>query len=89
MKRSRGMCGVIRVDRLINQEVDMIDRVDVWVLKWFEQVESISGERLTERVYESEVKVKRVRGRQCTRQESDKEYLENTFEHTSWHISKA
>ena len=65
------MCGVTMWDRLRNEEVrervgvpeKMSNRVDRKVLKWFGHVERMGGERLTKRVYMSEVEGVRGRGR--------------------------
>merc|ERR1711905_52257 len=67
----RSMCGVTMWDRLRNEEVrervgvpeKMSNRVDRKVLKWFGHVERMGGERLTKRVYMSEVEGVRGRGR--------------------------
>ena len=71
MRCLRSMCGVTRWDRLRNEEVrervgvpeKMSNRVDRKVLKWFGHVERMGGERLTKRVYMSEVEGVRGRGR--------------------------
>ena len=67
----RSMCGVTRWDRWRNEVVrervgvpeSMSRRVDRKVLKWFGHVERMGGERLTKRVYMSEVRGERGRGR--------------------------
>ena len=45
----------------------MSDKEDRKVSKWFGHVERMSGEQLIEKVYKSEVKGRRDRGRPCTR----------------------
>ena len=67
----RSMCGVTRRDRVENVEVrrrvgvdrSMAVRAEERVLSWFGHMERMSGERLTKRVYESEVGGARRRGR--------------------------
>ena len=71
MKCLRSMCGVTRLDRLENVEVRRrvgVDRTmrvkaEERVLSWFGHMERMSGERLTKRVYKSEVGGARRRGR--------------------------
>ena len=71
MRCLRSMCGVTRMDRLRNEVVrervgvdeKLSERVDRKVLKWYGHVERMSGERLTKRVYRSEVEGERGRGR--------------------------
>ena len=70
MRCLRSMCGVTRMDRLRNEVVrervgvdeKLSERVDRKVLKWYGHVERMSGERLTKRVYRSEVEGERGRG---------------------------
>ena len=67
----RNMCGVTRWDRWRNEVVRervgvpeaLSKRVDRKVLKWFGHVERMGNERLTKRVYRSEVGGVRGRGR--------------------------
>ena len=67
----RNMCGVTRWDRWRNEFVrgrvgvqePLSKRVDRKVLKWFGHVERMGSERLTKRVYMSEVGGVRGRGR--------------------------
>ena len=71
MKCLRSMCGVTRMDRVRNEVVRervgvperLSERVDRKVLKWFGHVERMGNERLTKRVYVSEVEGERGRGR--------------------------
>ena len=71
MKCLRSMCGVTRMDRIRNEVVRdrvgvperLSKRVDRKVLKWFGHVERMGSERLTKRVYVSEVEGNRGRGR--------------------------
>ena len=44
----------------------MSDRVDCKVLKWFGHLKRMSVERLTERIYESDVEGRKDRGKYCT-----------------------
>ena len=63
MKCLRSMCGVTRMDRVRNEVVrervgvpeKLSGRVDRKVLKWFGHVEQMGSERMTKRVYVSEV----------------------------------
>ena len=71
MKCLRSMCGVTRLDRVENVELrrrvgvsrPMGVRAQEKVLSWFGHMERMNGERLTKRVYESEVEGARGRGR--------------------------
>ena len=71
MKCLRSICGVSRLDRLRNDVVrervgvpeKLSNRVDRKVLKWFGHVERMGSERLTKKVYVSEVEGERGRGR--------------------------
>ena len=71
MKCLRSMCGVTRMDRVRNEVVrervgvseKLSKRVDRKVLKWFGHVERMGNERMTKRVYVSEVEGNRGRGR--------------------------
>ena len=71
MKCLRNMCGVTRMDRVRNEVVrervgvpeKLSERVDRKVLKWFGHVERMGNERMTKRVYMSEVEGERGRGR--------------------------
>ena len=75
MKCMRSMCGVTRWDRLRNETVrervgvsePMSERVDRKILKWFGHVERMGNERLTKKVYISEVSGVRRIGRPPTR----------------------
>ena len=65
------MCGDMRMDRVRNEVVrervgvpeKLSGRVDWKVLKWFGHVERMGSERMTKRVYMSEVEGQRGRGR--------------------------
>merc|ERR1712074_215730 len=67
----RSMCGVTRMDRVRNEVVrervgvpeKLSGRVDRKVLKWFGHVERMGSDRMTKRVYVSEVDGERGRGR--------------------------
>jgi len=66
----RSMCGVTRMDRLRNEirgrvgvREKISERVDREMLKWFGHVVPMRDERLTMKVYESEVEGVRSRGR--------------------------
>jgi len=71
MKCLRSMCGVTRMDRVRNEVVrervgvpeKLSGRVDRKVLKWFGHVERMGSDRMTKRVYVSEVEGERGRGR--------------------------
>ena len=71
MKCLRSMCRVTRMDRVRNEVVrervgvseNLSKRVDRKVLKWFGHVERMGSERLTKRVYVSDVEGERGRGR--------------------------
>ena len=71
----RSICGVTRRDRVRNEVVrqrvgvheKLSKRIDRKVLKWFGHVERMGSERLTKRVYMSEVGGRRGRGRPPTR----------------------
>ena len=71
MKCLRSMCGVTRRDRFENVEIRRrvgIDRplrvrVEERVLSWFGHMERMNGERMTKKVYESEVGGARRQGR--------------------------
>ena len=71
MKCLRSMCGVTRMDRVRNEVVRervgvperLSKRIDRKVLKWFGHVERMGSERMTKRVYMSEVEGNRGRGR--------------------------
>ena len=75
MSYSRSECGVTWRDRLTNEEVrgrcgvvvDVLESVKRNTLRWFGHVERMESERLTKRVYESEVEGQRGRGRPRTR----------------------
>ena len=66
-------CGVTRMDDRVRNEVvrervgvpeKLSGRVDRKVLKWFGHVERMGSERMTKRVYMSEVEEQRGRGMQ-------------------------
>ena len=67
----RNICGVRRVDRISNVEirrrcgknVGVGERMDRGVLRWFGHVERMGEERLARRVYDSDVRGLRGRGR--------------------------
>ena len=67
----RNICGVRRVDRISNVEirrrcgknVGVGERMDRGVLRWFGHVERMGEERLARRVYDSDVRGVRGRGR--------------------------
>ena len=67
----RNICGLRRIDRVPNVEirrmcgknVSVNQRMDQGVLRWFGQVERMGNERLVKRVYDSEVRGVRRRGR--------------------------
>ena len=67
----RNVCGLRRIDRVPNVEirrmcgknVSVSQRMDQGVLRWFGHVERMGNERLVKRVYESEVRGVRRRGR--------------------------
>ena len=71
MKCLRSICGVTRMNRWSNVRVrrrvgvheELSGRVDRKVLKWYGHVERMDSERLTKRVYISEVEGERRRGR--------------------------
>ena len=67
----RNICGLTRMDRVPNAEIRRMcgrkvsvgQRVDQSVLRWYGHVERMGDERLVKRVYESEVRGVRRRGR--------------------------
>ena len=67
----RNICRLRRVDRVPNVEirrmcgknVSVSQRVNQGILRWFGHVERMGDERLVKRVYESEVRGVRRRGR--------------------------
>merc|ERR1712090_13213 len=67
----RSICGVRRMDRIANVEirrrcgktVGVGERMDQGVLRWFGHVERMEGERLVRRVYDSDARGMRGRGR--------------------------
>ena len=67
----RSMCGVTRLDRITNEEirrrvgveVELSERVNRSVLRWFGHVERMSEERMARKVYNSTVIGMRQRGR--------------------------
>ena len=67
----RNICGLSRIDRVPNVEIRrrcgknvcVSQRIDQGVLRWFGHVERIGDERMAERVYESNVRSVRRRGR--------------------------
>ena len=66
----RNICGLRRIDRVSNVEirrcrknVSVRQRIDQGLLRWFGHVERMGGERMAKRVYESNVRGVRRRGR--------------------------
>ena len=66
----RNICGLTRIDRVPNVEirrcgkkVSVSQRIDQGVLRWFGHVERMGDERMAKRVYESDVRGVRRRGR--------------------------
>ena len=67
----RNICGLRRIDRVSNVEirrrcgknVSVSQRMDQGVLRWFGHVERMENERMVKRVYESDVRGVRRRGR--------------------------
>ena len=66
----RNICGLGRIDRAPNVEirrcgkkVSVSQRIDKGVLRWFGHVERMGDERMAKRVYESDVRGVRRRGR--------------------------
>ena len=66
----RNICGLRRIDRVPNVEirrcrkkVSVSHRIDQGVLRWFGHVERMGDERMAKRVYESDVRGVRRRGR--------------------------
>ena len=67
----RSICGVRRIDRIPNAElrrrcgkkVSVGERMDQGVMRWFGHVERMGDDRLVKRVYDSEVRGVRRRGR--------------------------
>ena len=67
----RNICGIRRIDRVSNAEirrrcgknVSVSQRMDQGVLRWFGHVERMGNERLAKRVYESDIRGTRRRGR--------------------------
>merc|ERR1712002_1298945 len=67
----RNICGLRRIDRVPNVEirgmrnknVSVSERMDQGVLRWFRHVEKMGNEILVKRVYDSEVRGARRRGR--------------------------
>ena len=66
----RTICGLKRIDRVPNVEigrcrknVNVSQRIDQGVLRWFGHVEGMGDERMAKRVYESDVRGVRRRGR--------------------------
>merc|ERR1712237_175669 len=67
----RSICGVRRMDRIANVEirrrcgktVGVGERMDQGVLRWFGHAERMEGERLVRRVYDSDARGMRGRGR--------------------------
>ena len=67
----RNICGLRRIDRVPNVEirrrcgksVSVGQRMDQGLLRWFGHVERMGDERLAKRVYESDVRGVRRRGR--------------------------
>ena len=71
MKCSKSLVGVLRMDRVRNEEVrrrggierELASRADQRVLRWFGHVESIDEYRMAKRVLMAEVSGGRVQGR--------------------------
>ena len=71
MKCLRSLVGVLRMDRLRNEEVrrragiamELASRADQRVLRWFRHVERMDDYRMARRVLMAEVSGGRVRGR--------------------------
>ena len=71
MNRLRNICGLRRIDRAPNVEirrrcgknVSVGQRIDQGLLRWFGHVERMGDERLAKRVYDSNVRGVRRRGR--------------------------
>ena len=66
----RNICGLRRIDRVPNVEirrcgkkVSVSQRIDQGVLRWFGHVQRMGDERMAKRVYESDVRGVRRRGR--------------------------
>ena len=67
----RNICGVRRIERVSNAEirrrcgknVSVSQKMDQGVLRWFGHVERMENERLVKRVYESDIRGVRRRGR--------------------------
>merc|ERR1712002_1078060 len=67
----RSICGIRRIDRVRNvdvrrrcdKNVGVVERMEQGVLRWFGHVERMGNERLVKRVYDSEVRGVRRRGR--------------------------
>ena len=67
----RNICGIRRIDRVSNAEirrrcgknVSLGQKIDQGVLRWFGHVERMGNERIAKRVYESDVRGTRRRGR--------------------------
>lgn len=66
----RGMCGVMRMDRIRNEEVrrrtgvtrELSGRVGQYCLRWFGHVERMERGRVVERLWRLEVRGERRRG---------------------------
>ena len=71
MRSLRRICGVSLADRIRNEEVhrmagtseDVTVRMKKNVLSWFGHVNRMSDERITKKIYDGKVSVKRGRGR--------------------------
>ena len=66
----RNVCGLRRIGSVPNVEirrcaknVDVSQRIDQGVLRWFRHVKRMGDERMAKRVYESDVRGVRSRGR--------------------------
>ena len=79
----RNICGLRRIDRVLNVEirircgknVSVSQRIDQGVLKWFGHVETMGDERMAKTVYESDMRgVRRGKPRKC-RMDGVKEVL--------------
>jgi len=71
MRCLRSMCGVFRLDRVRNEEVrrrtgvviELADRAEQGVLRWFGHTKRMDGESLVEKINGSDVRGVRLRGR--------------------------
>ena len=71
MNCMRNICGIRRIERVRNEEirrrcgknVDVCEKVEQNVLRWFGHVERMGDERLVKRMYNSDIMGTRRRGR--------------------------